>query len=87
MSGMETALSARGVQPCTQSDRSAHDTVERLKAAMDQRPALARKQFTRMRADLVAARERLLLRDRRAAAQRSGWRGRWGGRSSPTTSA
>ncbi|HYH39885.1 MAG TPA: helix-turn-helix domain-containing protein [Azospirillum sp.] len=42
----------------------------RLEAAMDQRPALARKLLTRMQADLVAAHERLLLLGRKSVAER-----------------
>ncbi|WP_109116884.1 cyclic nucleotide-binding domain-containing protein [Azospirillum sp. TSO22-1] len=42
----------------------------RLEAAMDQRPALARKLFTRMQADLVAAHERLLLLGRKSVPER-----------------
>lgn len=42
----------------------------RLEAAMEQRPALARKLFARMQADLVAAHERLLLLGRKSVSER-----------------
>ncbi|WP_448188486.1 cyclic nucleotide-binding domain-containing protein [Azospirillum sp. sgz301742] len=42
----------------------------RLDAAMDQRPALARKLFDMMQADLVAAHERLLLLGRKSVTER-----------------
>ena len=58
--------SAEAVTPVTLSRMSRN----RLEAAMDQRPALARKLLGMMQADLVAAHERLLLLGRKSVTER-----------------
>jgi CRP/FNR family transcriptional regulator len=58
--------SAEAVTPATLSRMPR----SRLDAAMDQRPALARKLYALMQADLVAAHERLLLLGRKSVTER-----------------